>query len=140
MYSIYFHFRAKNSGGSVIKTFSPASGVSVLVEFPNYRQIWLERELIDYSTSNYYVGQKQEIEVTLTYENNTIPAASGYHELLTTINSITAGGYYEYNIVDSTPTGTNWVACEIVSYRIRKPARLNTAVEVKLTLISRSLV
>lgn len=141
LFTTYFHLRVKTSGGSVIAIFSPASTVGRDVTVGFGEAIILEREKIDFSTDNYFLGWKQRVKAIFVSSSKSITAASGYSTLEATLNAMTTGYKLEYNIIDSTAGGSNWVACELVSIsKDKAQSGKNYGVKVTIELMSKSAV
>lgn len=144
MFATYFHFRVKNSSGNVQKTFSPdTSSVVKNIEVSNAELITIDFEKIDFTTQNYYVGWKQKVSANFVSPENkyvTGTSGTGLGSLEEVLNALSAGGWFEYNIIDNSHTGSNWVACELKSISRKKIGKKNIGVEVTIELISRGLV
>jgi hypothetical protein len=103
--------------------------------------ILLQREKIDFSTDDYFIGWKQRVKAVLTDTAKTITAASGYSTLEATLNAMTTGYKLEYNIIDSSPGGSNWLACELLSIsKDKAQSGKNYGVKVTIELMSKSAV
>lgn len=144
MFATYFHLRAKNSSGVVQKTFSPdPSSVGKNIEVSNGDAVTIDFEKIDFTTQNYFVGWKQKVSANFLSADNKYVAGvsgSGMGSLEEVLNALPAGGWLEYNIIDTSAGGSNWVACELKSISRKKIGKKNIGVEVTIELISRGLV
>lgn len=139
IYACHFHLRCKNSGGTVQATFSPAAGVGVQVEPGRGEQVRIEREGLDYSTDHYHIGFRQRVKATFMSEGKSIAAAGGYSTLEAVLNAMAAGSYLEYNIIDASAGGVNWVPCELDGDgEISRPNEKNVAKQFTIELVSKS--
>lgn len=140
IFNTYFHLRAKNSAGAVQATFSPLVGIGRDVECAVGDPVVNEIELVDLSTDNYLVGFRQTVKASFTAPRlKYIPGAGGYSTLEAVLNSLPAGGYLEYNVIDASAGGSNWVACEIGKYtRTKTIGKRNFGVTVTIELVSKS--
>lgn len=142
-YNTFFHLRVKDSTGAVVKIFSPASNVGKQVSVGQGEPIFLEREKLDYTTDNYFVGWKQAVNIKLEcigekYIDYVTGVLRG--SLEDVLNAMSAGYTLEYNITDSTADGPNWVACELKNVRRDKLLKKNIGVSMQLELVSKTFV
>ena len=144
LYETYFHLRAKNSSGTVQKTFSPLAGIGRNVEVNNSEPMFLERELLTYTTSNYCLGQKQTVKATFTDTAGKyirgLAAGTGSDKLEDVINALAAGCYLEYQIDNASVSSGTWVPCELVKFDRKKLAGKNQALTATVELTSRAFV
>jgi hypothetical protein len=140
IFNTYFHLRSKNASGTVQATFSPLVGIGRDVECATGEPLVNEVELADRSTDNYLIGFRQIVKASFTAPAlKYIPGAGGYVTLEAVMNSLAAGYYLEYNVIDASAGGSNWVTCELVSYKRTKAiSKRNFGVTVTIELASKS--
>ena len=143
LFSTNFHLRTKNAAGSVLATFSPATDLFIKRVEPGVGEAdQLERVDVNHKTDNYILGFKQVVKVTLADASGYkyIRAAGGYSTLEAVLNSVVAGAVFEYNIIDASAAGSNWVPCELVKIDNQKIKDKNIGVQKNLEFISKDFV
>lgn len=137
-YYTNFRLRVKDTTGTVLATFVPATNIGRQIELASIEPVEIEREKIDYSTDHYFLGYKQIVKATfIDTTSDTISAYSGYSTLETVLETRQAGYVFEYSL---NALGTVWIPCELVRYTRKKLGKKNVGVEVSIELISKGLV
>lgn len=143
LYETYFHLRIKNSSGTVLATFSPATDLFAR---------WVERghgdlvrnEIVDINkkTDHWNIGFKQKVKATFwdVRGNKYIRGLPGYSTLEGVLNALVEGAVFEYNIIDASPAGSNWVPCEYEGADDSKPRNRNVGISLTVEFVSKDSV